>query len=71
MQRSRLHLESKSLRVYGGNRFMFNSDSSQIQPIISEVLRYYSCTSTKVNEYVLAKIIADKIINYIKENNNE
>ena len=51
---------------------MFNLDSIQIQPIISEVLRYYSCTSTKVNEYVLAKIIADKIIkNYIKENNNE
>ena len=50
---------------------MFNLDSSQIQPIISEVLRYYGCTSNKVNEYVLAKIIADKIINYIKENNNE
>ena len=50
---------------------MFNLDSSQIQPIISEVLRYYSCTSTKVNECVLAKIIADKINNYIKENNNE
>lgn len=41
---------------------MFNFDSIQIQPIILEVLRYYGCTSTKVNEYVLAKIIADKII---------
>ena len=50
---------------------MFKVDSSQIQPIISEVLRYYNCTSSKLNEYVLAKIIADKIINYIKENNNE
>ena len=50
---------------------MFNLESIQIQPIISEVLRYYSCTSSKLNEYVLAKIIADKIINYIKENNNE
>ena len=50
---------------------MFNSDSSQIQSIISEVLRYYSCTSTKVNEYVLAEIITNKIKNYIKENNNE
>ena len=50
---------------------MFNLDSTQIQPIISEALRYYGCTSSKVNEYVLAKIIADKIINYIKENNNE
>ena len=60
------------MKVYGKKSFMFKLDSSQIQPIISEVLRYYSCTSTKVNEYVLAKIIADKIIkNYIKENNNE
>lgn len=43
----------------------------RMQSVISEVLRYYGCTSTKVNEYVLARIIADKIINYIKENNNE
>ena len=51
---------------------MFNLDSDKIQSIISDTLRYYGCTSTKVNEYVLAKIIADKIIkNYIKENNNE
>lgn len=50
---------------------MFELDLNKIQSIISEVLRYYGCTSTKVNEYVLAKIIADKIINYIKENNNE
>ena len=50
---------------------MFELDLNKIQSIISEVLRYYSCTSTKVNEYVLAKIIADKIINYLKENNNE
>ena len=50
---------------------MFKLDLNLIQPIISDTLRYYGCTSTKVNEYVLAKIIADKIINYIKENNNE
>lgn len=50
---------------------MFNSDSSQIQSIISEVLRYYGCTSNKVNEYLLAEIITNKIKNYIKENNNE
>ena len=50
---------------------MFNLGSTQIQLIISDTLRYYGCTSNKVNEYILAKIIADKIINYIKENNNE
>lgn len=53
------------------NSFMFNTDSNKIQAIISETLRYYGCRSSKVNEYVLARIIADKIINYIKENNNE
>ena len=53
------------------SRIMFNLDSDKIQSIISDTLRYYGCTSNKVNEYVLAKIIADKIINYIKENNNE
>lgn len=50
---------------------MFELNSDRMQAVISEVLRYYSCTSSKVNEYVLARIIADKIINYIKENNNE
>lgn len=50
---------------------MFELNSNRMQSVISEVLRYYSCTSSKVNEYVLARIIADKIINYVKENNNE
>ena len=50
---------------------MFELDLNKIQSIISEKLRYYNCTSNKVNEYVLAKIIAEDIKEYIKENNNE
>lgn len=50
---------------------MFELNSDRMQFVISQVLRYYGCTSSKVNEYVLARIITDKIINYIKENNNE
>lgn len=54
-----------------GNSFMLNTDLNKIQAIITEALRYYGCRSSKVNEYVLAEIIANKIENYIKENNNE
>ena len=50
---------------------MFKLDSDKIQSIISDTLRYYGCTSNKVNEYLLAEIITNKIKNYIKENNNE
>lgn len=45
--------------------------NTDIQSIIANILRYYDVKSNKVNEYVLAGIIADKIENYIKENNNE
>ena len=45
--------------------------NNDIQSVIANILRYYGVKSSKVNEYVLAEIIADKIKNYIKENNNE
>lgn len=45
--------------------------NTDIQAVIANILRYYDVKSNKVNEYVLANIIADEIKDYIKENNNE
>lgn len=45
--------------------------NNDIQAVIANILRYYGVKPNKVNEYVLADIIADEIKKYIKENNNE